>query len=124
MKKTISIIMVTLITGCITFFRKPPNSLFLAIERNNGQKVTQILANTEPFNLNAESNSWGRGTPLQFAVRKNRPQIVEILLKHGADPAIGFRYEHLLNYAAKRGFMRTAELLVRSILRLATTLRH
>jgi ankyrin repeat protein len=60
--------------------------IFSAIAMNLADEVRRIVA-ADPAALNQrQSRNENHQTPLQFAVRKNRPAMVQLLLQLGADP--------------------------------------
>jgi ankyrin repeat protein len=60
--------------------------IFSAIAMNLGDEVRRIVAD-DPAALNQrQSRNENHQTPLQFAVRKNRPAMVQLLVQLGADP--------------------------------------
>lgn len=60
--------------------------IFSAIAMNLGDEVRRIVAD-DPAALNQrQSRNENHQTPLQFAVRMNRPAMVQLLLQLGADP--------------------------------------
>ncbi len=83
--------------------------LYFAAQRGHEEIVTLLVGR------GADVNAVTRfGTPLQIAARGNRVDIVETLLKNGADPNIGGG-EFLkmpLHEAAERGAMEAATLLL------------
>ncbi len=66
--------------------RGAPHHIFSAIALNLEDEVRRIVA-ADPAALNKrQSRNEGNQTPLHFAVRKNRPEMVALLLDLGADP--------------------------------------
>ena len=62
--------------------------IFSAIASNLGDEIRRIVA-TSPATLTSRmSRNENHQTPLHFAVRRNRPDIVRLLLDLGADPLI------------------------------------
>jgi ankyrin repeat protein len=60
--------------------------IFSAIAMNLGDEVRRIVAN-DPSALNRRmSRNENNQTPLQFAVRMRRPEMIDLLLELGADP--------------------------------------
>jgi len=73
------------------------NALHTAVNSGNAETVRAVLA-LKPGDINSKIRIGGQ-TALHLAVLKNSPQIVQLLLKHGADPhlqnAAGFPPLHL-----------------------------
>jgi ankyrin repeat protein len=60
--------------------------IFSAIAMNLADDVRRIVAADPPALNQRQSRNENHQTPLQFAVRKNRPDMVQLLLQLGADP--------------------------------------
>jgi ankyrin repeat protein len=66
--------------------RGAKHHIFSAIAMNLGDVVSQIIASDASALNRRMSRNENHQTPLQFAVRMNRPSMVSLLLEHGADP--------------------------------------
>lgn len=68
--------------------------IFSAVAQNLGDEVRRIVAANPPALSSRMSRNENHQTPLHFAVRHNRPQMVKLLIELGADPLIadGFGY--------------------------------
>jgi hypothetical protein len=86
-------------------------AMFYAVEKNNvpyGQRVMQM--NFDP-NLYHDNGY----TPLAYAALRGNPQMVEMLLKHGADPALPTRDgETAVELALRAGHTAVADMLKRA----------
>ena len=86
-------------------------AMFYAIEKNNvpyAQRVMQM--NFDP-NLHHDNGY----TPLAYAALRGNPQMVEVLLKHGADPALPTRDgETAVELALRAGQTGIADMLKRA----------
>jgi ankyrin repeat protein len=60
--------------------------IFSAIALNLGDEVRRIVASAPAALNQRQSRNENHQTPLQFAVRKKRPAMVQLLLELGADP--------------------------------------
>jgi len=86
-------------------------AMFYAIEKNNvpyGQRV--MTMNFDP-NLHHDNGY----TPLAYAALRGNPQMVEMFLKHGADPALPTRDgETAVELALRAGHTGIADMLKRA----------
>ncbi len=62
--------------------------MFSAIACNLGDEVRRIVASNPAALASRMSRNENHQTPLHFAVRHNRPQMIPLLLELGADPLI------------------------------------
>jgi len=88
-------------------------TMFSAIALGRADLVHRVLAD-EPYALTRQMSRFEhRRTPLHFAVLKDQPEIVALLLESGANPMIrDDRGNTPLNYATPKSDRRIAELLV------------
>lgn len=100
-------------TGCETRYDTPQQAFMAAVLHRDVDKVRVLLADGPSIDVNWQSESRITGPALLTAASFGPPEMVRLLLDHGADPNLGDAHGfRALYYASKGGSAEIVRMLI------------